>query len=126
MKKESLEDELLEDSHIFLQPERYRIMELHAEKPMHLDGISRALGVKRGLVAYPLSKQNMKILSLKKLNLPIKMQKSFGKTYFPSPLLRKKLRQSQVEKWDKIEVQCCQCCHASPIDKNKMVERRGI
>ena len=43
MKKESLEGELLEDSHIFMHPERYRILELLAEKPMHISELSRAL-----------------------------------------------------------------------------------
>jgi predicted transcriptional regulator len=33
---------------------RYRLLELLAEKPMHIDGISRALDVKRRLVAYHL------------------------------------------------------------------------
>jgi len=54
MKKEPLEGELLKDSHILLHPERYRIMELLAEKPMHISGLSRALGEERRLVAYHL------------------------------------------------------------------------
>jgi DNA-binding transcriptional ArsR family regulator len=44
----------LEDSHIFLQPERYRIMELLAEKPMHISELSRALSQERRLVTYHL------------------------------------------------------------------------
>lgn len=54
MKKQPLEGELLEDSHIFLQPERYRIMEQLAERPMHISELSRALGEERRLVAYHL------------------------------------------------------------------------
>jgi DNA-binding transcriptional ArsR family regulator len=56
MKKGPLEDELLKDSHIFLHPERYRIMELLAEKPMHISELSRALGEERRLVAYHLAR----------------------------------------------------------------------
>jgi DNA-binding transcriptional ArsR family regulator len=55
MKKETLEGELLKDSHIFLHPERYRIMELLAEKPMHISELSRALPEERRLVAYHLA-----------------------------------------------------------------------
>jgi len=55
MKKESLEGELLKDSHIFLQPERYRIMELLAEKPMYISELSRALPEERRLIAYHLA-----------------------------------------------------------------------
>jgi predicted transcriptional regulator len=35
-----------------LHPTRYRIVELLAERPRHIDGISRVLDVKKGLVAY--------------------------------------------------------------------------
>jgi DNA-binding transcriptional ArsR family regulator len=44
----------LKDSHIFLHPERYRIMELRAEKPMHISELSRAMSEERRLVAYHL------------------------------------------------------------------------
>jgi predicted transcriptional regulator len=54
MRKETLEGEHLKDSHIFLQPERYRIVEQLAEKPMHISELSRALGQERRLVAYHL------------------------------------------------------------------------
>jgi len=56
MKKEPLEGELLKDSHILLHPERYRIMELLAEKPMHISGLSRAMSEERRLVTYHLVK----------------------------------------------------------------------
>jgi len=39
-----------------MHPTRYRIVELLAEHPMHIDALSRALDVKRGLVAYHLAK----------------------------------------------------------------------
>jgi DNA-binding transcriptional ArsR family regulator len=55
MAKKQLEAELLEDSHIFLQPERYRIMELLSEKTMHISELSRALPEERRLVAYHLA-----------------------------------------------------------------------
>jgi predicted ArsR family transcriptional regulator len=55
MRKKLLDEELLEDSQIFLHPLRYRLLELVlAEQPMHVEGISRALDVKGGLVAYHL------------------------------------------------------------------------
>jgi DNA-binding transcriptional ArsR family regulator len=54
MKREPLEDELLEDSHIFLHPVRYRLLELLAEKPMHINALSSALGMERRLVTYHL------------------------------------------------------------------------
>ena len=54
MRKETLEGELLQDSHTILQPERYRIVEQLAEKPMHISELSRALGEERRLVAYHL------------------------------------------------------------------------
>ena len=47
--------ELLQDSHIILQPERYRIVEQLVEKPMHISELSRALGQERRLVAYHIS-----------------------------------------------------------------------
>ena len=56
MTKQPLEGELLEDSHVFLHPERYRIMELLAEKPMHISELSRAMSEERRLVTYHLVK----------------------------------------------------------------------
>jgi hypothetical protein len=55
MEREPLEGELLEDSHILMQPERYRIVELLAEKPMYIRELSRALPEERRLVAYHLA-----------------------------------------------------------------------
>ena len=54
MKKQPLEGELLEDSHIFLHPVRYRIMELLAEQPMHINAISTSMRMERRLVSYHL------------------------------------------------------------------------
>jgi DNA-binding transcriptional ArsR family regulator len=55
MGKKQLEAALLEDSPIFLHPIRYRLVELLAEKPMHINAISIALGLERRLVAYHLA-----------------------------------------------------------------------
>jgi predicted transcriptional regulator len=55
MKKEPLEDELLDDSHIFLHPVRYRLVELLAEQPRHVNALSSALGMERRLVTYHLA-----------------------------------------------------------------------
>ena len=46
----------MRDTHIFLHPERYRIMELLAEKPMHISELSRAMREERRLVTYHLVK----------------------------------------------------------------------
>ena len=51
MNRKKRDAKLLEDAHILMHPTRYRIVELLAEKPRHIDWISRALDVKRGLVA---------------------------------------------------------------------------
>jgi len=49
-----IEDDLIKDVHMLLHPVRYRIVELLAEKPMHISGISKALGEERRLVSYHL------------------------------------------------------------------------
>ena len=49
-----IEDDLLKDVHVLLHPIRYRIVELLAEKPMHINQISNALGEERRLVSYHL------------------------------------------------------------------------
>ena len=54
MKIPPSEGKLLDDAHIFSHPVRHRIVELLAEKPMHIDALSRALDEKRMLVAYHL------------------------------------------------------------------------
>ena len=51
-----MDAKLLEDAHILTHPIRYRIVELLTEQSMHIIALSRALAVKRGLVAYHLSK----------------------------------------------------------------------
>ena len=47
-------DRLVEDAHVFLHPIRFRIVELLAEKPMHINEISKAMGEERRLVSYHL------------------------------------------------------------------------
>jgi DNA-binding transcriptional ArsR family regulator len=42
-----LEDGLVEDAHVLLHPIRYRIVELLAENPMHINQISKAMGEER-------------------------------------------------------------------------------
>ena len=54
MKREPLEGELLEDSHIFLHPIRYRLLELLEEQPRHVNALASALGMERRLVSYHL------------------------------------------------------------------------
>jgi len=45
---------LVEDAHVFLHPIRFRIVELLAEKPMHINEISKAMEEERRLVSYHL------------------------------------------------------------------------
>lgn len=47
-------DNLIKDVHVLLHPIRCRIVELLAEKPMHISEISKALGEERRLVSYHL------------------------------------------------------------------------
>jgi len=49
-----MEDELVKDAHVLLHPIRFRIIELLAEKPIHINGISKAMGEERRLVSYHL------------------------------------------------------------------------
>jgi len=56
MTKKPAEAELLEDAHSFLQPERYKIVELLAEKSVHISELSRAMSEERRLVTYHLIK----------------------------------------------------------------------
>jgi DNA-binding transcriptional ArsR family regulator len=49
-----IEADLLKNVHVLLHPVRYRIVELLAEKPMHINEISNALGEEKGLVSYHL------------------------------------------------------------------------
>ncbi len=48
------EDSLIKEVHVLLHPMRYKIVELLAEKPMHINGISKVLGGERRLVSYHL------------------------------------------------------------------------
>ncbi|MBE0516982.1 MAG: winged helix-turn-helix transcriptional regulator [Methanophagales archaeon] len=49
-----IEDRLVEEAHVLLHPIRFRIVELLAEKPMHINAISNALEEDRRLVSYHL------------------------------------------------------------------------
>ncbi len=49
-----IEDDLLKDVHVLLHPLRYRIVKLLAEKQMHINEVSKALGEERRLVSYHL------------------------------------------------------------------------
>jgi len=49
-----IEDRLVEEAHVLLHPIRFRIVELLNEKPMHINGLSKALGEERRLVSYHL------------------------------------------------------------------------
>ena len=42
MGKKPLKAELLEDSHIFMQPVRYRLLELLEELPRHINALASA------------------------------------------------------------------------------------
>jgi len=55
MVKKPMEAELLEDSHIFLYPVRFRLLELLAEQPRHINALASALGMERRLVSYHLA-----------------------------------------------------------------------
>lgn len=55
MAKKLIEGELLEDAHIITHPVRYQIVELVGKRPMYINALSRALGEKKGLVAYHLA-----------------------------------------------------------------------
>ncbi|MHC1610857.1 MAG: ArsR/SmtB family transcription factor [Candidatus Methanospirareceae archaeon] len=49
-----IEDDLVKDAHVLFHPIRYRIVELLAEKPMHINQISKEMGEERRLVSYHL------------------------------------------------------------------------
>ncbi len=49
-----IEDGLLKEVHVLLHPMRYKIVELLAEKPMHINEMSKVLGEERRLVSYHL------------------------------------------------------------------------
>lgn len=49
-----LEEDIVTDAHILLHPIRYRIVELLAERPMHINEIAKAMGAERRLISYHL------------------------------------------------------------------------
>ena len=49
-----IEDRLVEEAHVLLHPIRFRIVDLLAEKSMHINAISNTLGEDRRLVSYHL------------------------------------------------------------------------
>lgn len=48
-------DSLTKEAHVLLHPIRFRIVELLAEKPMHINEISKAVGEERRLISYHLN-----------------------------------------------------------------------
>ncbi len=49
-----IEEELVKDAHVLLHPIRFRIIELLMENPLHINGISKAMGEERRLISYHL------------------------------------------------------------------------
>lgn len=49
-----MEDTIVKDAHVLLHPIRFRIVELLVDNPMHINGISKAMGEERRLVSYHL------------------------------------------------------------------------
>jgi predicted transcriptional regulator len=49
-----MKDKLVKDAHVLLHPIRFRIIELLAEKPLHINGISKAMGECPAGVSYHL------------------------------------------------------------------------
>ncbi|HDS45985.1 MAG TPA: ArsR family transcriptional regulator [Methanomicrobia archaeon] len=49
-----MEDTIVKDAHVLLHPIRFRIVELLADNPMHINRISKAMGEERRLVSYHL------------------------------------------------------------------------
>jgi len=50
MRKEPIDAKLLEDAHVLMHPIRYRIVELLAEKPRHINAVSSARGMEGRLI----------------------------------------------------------------------------
>lgn len=50
-----LKEELVKDAHVLLHPIRFRVVEILAEKPMHINEIAKAMGEERRLVTYHLA-----------------------------------------------------------------------
>ena len=49
-----MEDTIVKDAHVLLHPIRFRIVELLADNPLHINGISKAMGEERRLISYHL------------------------------------------------------------------------
>jgi DNA-binding transcriptional ArsR family regulator len=49
-----VEDKLVKEAHVLLHPIRFRIVQLLAEKSMHINEISKAMGEERRIVSYHL------------------------------------------------------------------------
>jgi len=49
-----IEDKLVKEAHVLLHPIRFRIVQLLAEKSMHINEISKAMGEERRIVSYHL------------------------------------------------------------------------
>ncbi|MDI6885954.1 MAG: winged helix-turn-helix domain-containing protein [archaeon] len=49
-----IEDKLVKEAHVLLHPIRFRIVGLLAEKSMHINEISKAMGEERRIVSYHL------------------------------------------------------------------------
>ena len=49
-----IEDRLVEEAHVLLNPIGFRIVELLAEKPMYISEIAKVMGEERRLVSYHL------------------------------------------------------------------------
>jgi len=49
-----IEDRLVEEAHVLLNPIRFRIVELLTERPMHINEIAKAMEEERRLVSYHL------------------------------------------------------------------------
>jgi len=50
----NVDSKLVEEAHVLLHPIRFRIVELLAEKPMHINEIAKAMGEERRFVSYHL------------------------------------------------------------------------
>lgn len=55
MQLKKVESEFLDDLRTFTHPTRFKIVVLLAEKPMHINAISQAIGIERRLVSFHLA-----------------------------------------------------------------------
>lgn len=49
-----IDESLITEAHVLLHPIRFKIVELLAEKPIHINAISKVMGEERRLVSYHL------------------------------------------------------------------------